>query len=371
MSNRHRDLHLLIELFSRLRSSSAPRLRQFLPLSDRKVCTCASDGSRPYVYYAGATLKQIRDQTNVKVDIPKKETLTPNGNGYAGGSISGTATPLVEDDDEEEPTVPITLNGPRPLVLEAQALINEIIASKTSIVTQRIRDIPAHLLPFVRVRRAIFVAVAQGVEVQLGLNEVTREVTAHGDREAVGRVIGSIKDTIEALNGALTSVKLTIPKRQHRLLTGKAAEEVTLKSKCSISVPRFDEPSEEIMVWGQPADLPGGLSAVMEQANSKYIHEFPLHGPLATSQQLLTYMARTHFAKALEAANPGVSVHFPSHTAVDNGQGLNIVLIGDKPAVDATIREISGMLGKLNGATQEVSIDWLLHRVVTGKNAKK
>lgn len=326
------------------------------------------DGSRPYSFNAGATLKQIRDQTNVRVDIPKKETLTPNG--HANGSTSGTATPL-EDDNEEEPTVPITLNGPQPLVLEAQALITEIIASKTSIVTQRIRDIPAHLLPFVRVRRANFVAVAQGVEVQLGLNEATREVTAHGDREAVGRVMGAIKDTIEALNAALTSVKLTIPKRQHRLLAGKAAEEVTVKSKCSISVPRFDEPNEEITVWGQPADLPGGLSAVMEQANSKYIHEFPLHGPLATSQQLLTYMARTHFAKALEASNPGVSVHFPSHTTVDNGQGLNIVLIGDKLAVDATIREISGMLGKLNGATQEIPIDWLLHRVITGKNAKK
>lgn len=321
-------------------------------------------------FTSGATLKQIRDQTNVKVDIPKKETLTPNGNGHANGSISGTATPL-EDDAEEEPTVPITINGPQPLVLEAQALIAEIIASKTSIVTQRVRDIPAHVLPFIRVRRANFVTAAQGVEVQLGLNETTREVTVHGDREAVGRVIEAIKATIEGFNGVLTSVKLTIPKRQHRLLPGKAAEEVMVKSKCSIIVPGFDEPSEEITVWGQSVDLPGGLAAVMEQANSKHIHEFPLHGPPATSQQLLTYMARTHYAKALEATNPGVSVHFPSRTAVDEGQGLNIVLIGDKPAVDATIREISGMLGKLNGATQEVLIDWLLHRVITGKNAKK
>ncbi|KAF8348341.1 hypothetical protein F5887DRAFT_953169 [Amanita rubescens] len=318
----------------------------------------------------GATLKQIRDQTNVKVDIPKKETLTPNGNGHANGSASGTATPL-EDGAEEEPTVPITLSGPQPLVLEAQALLTEIITSKTSIVTQRIRDIPAHVLPFVRVRRANFVAAAQGTEVQLGLNEVTREVTVHGDRDAVGRVIEAIKATVEGFKGILTSVKLTIPKRQHRLLAGKATEEIMAKSKCAIIVPRFDEPSEEIMVWGQPGDLPGGLSAVMEQANSKYIHEFPLQGPPATSQQLLTYMARIHYAKALEISNPGVSVHFPSHTSLDKVQGLNIVLIGDKPAVDATIREISGMLGKLNGATQEVSIDWLLHRVITGKNAKK
>lgn len=335
------------------------------------MCPCLLGGSRTYNFFdVGATLKQIRDQTNVKVDIPKKGTLTPNGNGHANGSVSGTATPL-EDGAEEEPTVPITLSGPQPLVLEAQALMTEIITSKTSIVTQRIRDIPAHVLPFVRVRRANFVAAAQGTEVQLGLNEITREVTVYGDREAVGRVIEAIKATVEGFTGILTSVKLTIPKRQHRLLAGKATEEIMVKSKCAIIVPQFDEPSEEIMVWGQPGDLPGGLSAVMEQANSKYIHEFPLQGPLATSQQLLTYMVRTHYEKALESSNPGVSVHFPSHTSLNKGQGLNIVLIGDKPAVDATIREISGMLGKLNGATQEVSIDWLLHRVITGKNAKK
>ena len=79
----------------------------------------------------------------------------------------------------------------------------EFIAPKTSIVTQCNRDIPAHLLPFVRVCRANFVAVAPGVGVQLGLNETTHEVTAHGDCEAVGHVMRTIKDTIEVLNGIL------------------------------------------------------------------------------------------------------------------------------------------------------------------------
>ncbi|KIL65972.1 hypothetical protein M378DRAFT_10544 [Amanita muscaria Koide BX008] len=315
----------------------------------------------------GSTLKQIRDQTNVKIDIPKKETLTPNGNGHPNGYTSGKVTP--SQDDEEEPTIPITLTGPQPLVQEAQALINEIIASKTSIITQRVRDIPAHIIPFVRARRAAFIAAAQGVEVQLGLNEVEREVTVHGDREAVGRVIDTIKATVEGFKEVLDFVKLSISKQKHRLLVGKAADEILAKSKCFAVVPKFDDPAEEITVWGQPIDLPGGLSTVMAQANSKYIHEFPL--PPATSKQLLTYMARIHFPKTLMDTNPDVSVYLPPASTIEKGHNLNIVLTGDKPQVESTIREISGMLGKLTGATKEVSIDWLLHRVIMGKNIKK
>ncbi|PFH53804.1 hypothetical protein AMATHDRAFT_1030 [Amanita thiersii Skay4041] len=317
----------------------------------------------------GSTLKQIRDQTNVKVDIPKKE-IAPNGNGHANGVNSGKATPL-PNDAEDEPTVPITLSGPQPLVYEAQALLNEIIVSKTSIITLRVSNIPAHVLPFIRARRALFVTAAQGTEVHLGLNEAGREITVHGDREAVRRVIDKINQAVDGFTGLLTPVKITLPKRQHRLLVGKASEDIFVKSKCAITVPKFDEPSEEIAIWGQSTDLTAGLSAVMEQANSKYIHEFPVPGPIVNSKQLLTYMTKIQFPKTLAAENPGVSVYLPTQAAMDKGQNLSIDLVGEKPAVDATIRKISEMFGKLHGATKEVSIDWLLHRVIMGKNTKR
>ncbi|EEB98672.2 hypothetical protein MPER_01780, partial [Moniliophthora perniciosa FA553] len=54
----------------------------------------------------GATLKQIRDQTGVKVDIPRKEEVS------AANGTNGTVT---KDDEEEEATVPVTLTGPQPL----------------------------------------------------------------------------------------------------------------------------------------------------------------------------------------------------------------------------------------------------------------
>ncbi|KAG6866723.1 hypothetical protein C0991_011382 [Blastosporella zonata] len=314
----------------------------------------------------GATLKQIRDQTSVRVDIPPRDSL----NGHANGSASGKATPSSLDDDEE-PTVPVTLTGPQPLALEAQALLNQIISSRTSKSTQRVRDIPAHILPFISARKATFEAAAEGGNVNLALNRAAREITVSGDREAVVRVIEVIRSAVESFSTSITSVKMSLPKRQHRLLTGKAADAILVDSKCAVVVASYDEPSEEVTIWGQPADLSIGVGAVMASANSKYIHEVTLPGPIATSRQILAYMLRIHYEKTLKAAHPGVDVFFPTAAEAERLSILNIDLVGEKSAVDGVVRQISELIGKLIGATRSVAIDWLVHRVITGKNVKK
>jgi hypothetical protein len=265
----------------------------------------------------------------------------------------------------------VTLTGPQPLAYEAQALLNQIIASKTSKATQRVRDIPAHVLPFIVARRPTFLAAAEGGEINLALNSLAREITVSGDRQAVVRVVDVIKGTVEGFKSGLTSLKISLPKRQHRLLVGKAVDEIMAKSKCAVVVANHDDPSDEVTVWGQGSDLPAGLGAVMEYANSQYIHEFPLPGPINVSRQILTYMVRIQFAKTLTTAHPTVSVFLPSATAAEKAQSVNIDLVGEKTAVDAVVKHISELIGKLIGATREVAIDWLIHRMIIGKNAKK
>ena len=332
-------------------------------------------------------MKQIRDQTSVRVDIPKRDTTTiPNGNGHPN---EGPPTSPSHDDDDEEPTIPVTLTGPQPLAYEAQAMLNQIISSKTSKITQRVRNIPAHILPFVVARRALFMAAADNDNdddaiapgdralftapatdgiITLALNSDAREITVSGDREAVIRVVEKIKRTIETFESSLTSVKISLPKRQHRLLSGSNAEAVLNKSNCSVVVSKVDEPSDDVIVWGQTSDLPAGLSAVMEQANSKYIRELILPGPFSLSKQLASYMNRTQYVKRVKATHPDVEVFLPSPDT--QSQTLSIDLVGDKPAVDAVLQQTSELIGKLVGATRDVVIDWLLHRGI-GKNSKK
>jgi hypothetical protein len=323
--------------------------------------------------HIGVTLKQIRDQTNVKIDIPRRDALTANGNGNLdGGSphASGFTSPAPADDDDE-PTIPITINGPQPLANEAQDLIKQIIASKRARTTQHVRDIPAHIVPFVKARRSVFVEAAEGGDVELSLRSAEREVSVFGDRETVLRVIESIKATINGVSASLTSLKIQLPKRQHRLLVGNAVNEILASSKCVVSVPSPEDISEDIVVWGKAEDLGNGVAAVMSRANSQYIHEFPLPGPIALSRQLLTYINYIGYPRTLAAAHPGVSVFTPESAAKSQATVLNVDLVGEKALVDAAVRQVSELVGKLIGATKDVQVDWLVHRVIQGKHAKK
>lgn len=308
----------------------------------------------------------MREQTGVRVDIPRRDSVAPNG--HPNGSANGTATPV---DEEDEVLVPITITGPQPLAYEAQAMLNVIISARTSNTTRRVKNIPPHILPFVTARRALFVEAAQGGDIHLVLNAPEHEITVSGDREAVIRVVESIQITIETFKSILISVKLSLPKRQHRLLVGKALDEIMAMSQCSVVVPEAHEQGEEVLVYGKQEDISAGLGAVMEKANSQYIHEFPLPGPIAVSRQLLTYITRINYPKTLSTAHPGVLVFTPSNAAISEASVLNIDIVGEKPLVDSVIREVSELLGKLIGATREISIDWLTHWVIMGKYAKR
>ena len=322
----------------------------------------------------GATLKEVREQTGVRIDVPRRDTLNANGQANGGShSPSRNATPLPgTNGEEEEPTVPITITGPQPLAIEAQGLLQEIIASKTSRTTQRVKDIPAHILPFLIPQRPRFLDAAQSGDVQLSLNQAAREISVSGDRDAVERVIESIKSARDYFQAEVTSLKIMLPKRQHRLLTGKGADEIMAKSKCAVIIQSLEEPGEEVSVYGRGGDIGNGVTAVMERANSAYIHEFPLPGPIAVSRQVLTYMTRVGYPKTLSDQNPGVAVYTPPAANVEKALVLNVDFIGEKPVVDAAVRQLSQLLGKLIGATKDVPIDWLVHRIINShKNAKK
>lgn len=213
-------------------------------------------------------MKEIRDRTGVRIDIPRRDTLAPNGNGHINGvsqpaTRSVTPIPGSADNEEEEPMVPITVYGPIPLAEEARAHIKYIVTTKTAKTTQRVRDISAHIVPFILARKAFFEAAAEGEEIHLSWNE-KREVVVNGDRAAVGRVIDRVKATIEEFTSGVQSVAIQLPKRQHRLLVGNGSQEIFAKSKCSIIVPKYEDSGEEVKIWGLPTDLSSGLQAVME-----------------------------------------------------------------------------------------------------------
>lgn len=214
---------------------------------------------------SGATLKQIREQTGVKIDIPRKdsaETDLPK-NGHASTSPSPrVSTPV---DEGEEQSVAISVQGAEFSVEEAKAHILAIVAAKMSKLSQRVRDIPPQMIPLILSRKSFYeAAAAPGEELWLSFKSVERDILIEGDRNAVNGAAERIKLAIEDLTKNLKNVTIQLPKRQHRLLTGNGSQEIFVKSKCSVVLPNSDDDGEEIRIWGFPNDLSAGLQVVME-----------------------------------------------------------------------------------------------------------
>ncbi|KIM31115.1 hypothetical protein M408DRAFT_327405 [Serendipita vermifera MAFF 305830] len=316
----------------------------------------------------GATLKRIREQTSTRIDIPPRDKLmVPGAN---GNELSRSPSPLpispVSPGDDGDSLVTVTITGPASMAHEAQAMIQSIITEKTSRSSQKIKISPSHVYPFVLGRRVDFLRVANGADINLNRDDNAHEITVSGDREAVGKVIESIRSCAAFYEGDLTSVKISLPKRQHRLFTAQALEEILQKSKCSVVIPPSSEPSEEVHVWGKATNLGAGLQAVMERANSQHTHAIPVPGP--TPRHVLTHIHRSGYGKTFDNSHPEVSIHFPEPSVAGP---TTVDFSGEKAAVDAAQKELAAYIALLQGATREVQADYLIHNILNAKAKKQ
>ena len=76
-------------------------------------------------------------------------------------------------------------------------MLNDIIATKRSRATQRVRDLPERVQPFIIPRSKVFEDATNSGDITMSLNAPARETTVSGDREAVTRVVQSIKSAVD------------------------------------------------------------------------------------------------------------------------------------------------------------------------------
>lgn len=77
-------------------------------------------------------------------------------------------------------------------------------------------------------------------------------------------------------------------------------------------------------------------------------------------------IASTRFQSS-PLAYPTFAVYTPAPSTWVSSTSLNIELVGDKSVVDDAIKKISERIGAL----KDVPADWLVHRIILHKNAKK
>ncbi|KAJ1304542.1 hypothetical protein OPQ81_005683 [Rhizoctonia solani] len=291
----------------------------------------------------GANLNQLRAKYDVRVDIPRKD--------------ANPAPPLAH--------LPISVTGPLSSVVAAIAEIESIISTKTANITQRVRDVPAKIFPFIEGRRSEYEEAAgnEGFSIIVNPTLESREVSVSGDRQGVVKTVEQIKKDIEELDNSIGSISMGVKKPKHRLLVGDFAQELMTTAKCAIELPE-DPESENITIWGLPGDLPNGLKAINDQASSKYTQTVTIPAP---SGPICDYLVTTaYFGSIWGPKFPGVEGY-----PVPRGKGHVVDFVGDKDAVAPVVKDLNKLFQDLVGSVRQVEIDWLLHKPLAGKFAKK
>ncbi|CAE6397572.1 unnamed protein product [Rhizoctonia solani] len=306
----------------------------------------------------GANLNQLRAKYEVRVDIPRKDTgLAPP----VGSSGAVSPTPA---DEDEEPTQTISVTGPLSSVVAAIAEIKAVISTKTANITQRVRDVPIKIFPFIEGRRSDYEeAVSNESSISVNSTPESREITVSGDRQGVVKTVEQIKKDIEELENSITSISIPVKKPKHRLLVGDFAQELMTAAKCAIELP--GEPDNEIItLWGLSEDLPNGLMAINKQGDSQYTQTITIPAP---SGPICEYLVTTaYFGSIWGPKFPGVEGY-----PVPRGKGHVIDFVGEKDAVAPVVKDLNKLFQDLAGSVRQVEIDWLLHKPLAGKFTKK
>lgn len=349
-----------------------------------RVSACACDrltgcvAGCVVVLTAGKNIKTITDKTGVRVQMPPRTADAP----APDRSVS---------DPLDEPQIEVTIEGDEINAKEAQAMVQAIVAERTSKITQRMTDIDHVYYPFIAGARDARVSelaatVGRGeVAINIpprGAHAAARDGSASarydpaiivaGERGAVADVVTHIERDVESLRRSLRTLTISIPKRQHQFLTGEHAADILASTSCSIELPASSEAIDTVTIRGPQQQLPHALGAAMEKANAVRVDVVDLGtlhpgSGLEHAKRLAQWLANGHLPKV-----PGVQLFVPRPAAIDAAGSVQVEVVGADPAQVAVARaELERIATSLPpAAVRVVDIDPLLHRHVIGRKGQ-
>lgn len=341
----------------------------------------------------GKNLKTITEQTGVKVNVPPRD---PAADQTADADANQRNTIDYENDEQ----IPVTLEGDEINVKQAQAMIQSIVAERTSKITQRLTHIDHIFYPFIAGPKG---ANAAKLEKEAGEGEISvrvpprvaflhgkdgddesaepkRErdlaIVVSGDREKVNKAVTSIEAQVEEMKNSFRTLAISIPKRQHRFLVGDAANDILASTSCSVELAAIDDPSDSVTIRGPQTQLPLALTAAMEKANAVRVevvdviaaHRSLAKDPVGHAKHVLRWLNVGGKIPRSSTAQ----IYLPRPAIVESTGNVQIEIVGSDAAEVSKLREtIQELVKSLPPSfVEEIEVDPLLHRFIIGKKGQ-
>ena len=276
---------------------------------------------RPHIIgKQGTVIRGISDRTGAKINIPKVDESL-----------------VLQEDDDDNMIVDITIEGDPLALALAQQEIESIINERTSTVNLRLREIPAEYYPFIagpRNSRVADLETAHQVRVQIPpleswSNHPSARVPAtgtpaifkphphshiriSGDRLAAQAARAEIESHVEEnLRRQITLSEIGIDRNRHQFVLTDGPESVQSlleETGCAVILPPASANTEMLAVIGPQDKIEQGVERILDLATSMHMHSIDVAkqhanasiGAQAHARALLQYLQERQALEQLE-----------------------------------------------------------------------
>ena len=349
-----------------------------LQLAERVTLTMLIPASlRAFVIGAGGkNIRAITDETGVRIHIPPRSTDESAAKEAAMSSSDADADALGDPLLGEQ--IEITIDGDTFNAHDAQARIQDIVAERTSKITQRLTHVEPAWFPFIHgprgVRAAQLMSQEGRGEVSVKVPPPQREgvIVVSGERELVPQVVRAIEAQVEDMRRSFRTLSFNISKRQHAFLVGDSAADILASTQCSVELPSVHDSSEAVMIRGPQTQLPHALTAAMDRVNAVAVETMDMRSmhPDADAAHLKRLV---QWLSTYAPREDNVQVFMPRASAIDNAHAAALVEVVSEDAAAARriAQTIEHQLRSLDtSSVRMLEIDPLAHGFVIGKKGQ-
>ena len=287
---------------------------------------------RPHIIGRQGTIIQgISQRTGAHIQVPRpEEALSPSG------------------DDEEGGAIQVLIEGDSVAAEMARREIESIVNERTSIVTTRLKEIPAEFYPFIAgAHNCRIAALEDGREVRIHVPQyqtwtnrppqapsadelpifvpaADNPIRLSGDRQAVQMARLEIERQVQQLRDYITLSQLDINRGQHQFVIGEkgaSPHDFLAETGCVVVMPPDTDDSETLTIIGPPDMIENGVNKVMDLASSMQMTNVDIsrqhpNAPLGSSahaRALTRYLRQRREIERLERL-------YDAHIALPNSE---------------------------------------------------
>ncbi|EMR11335.1 hypothetical protein PNEG_00364 [Pneumocystis murina B123] len=212
----------------------------------------------------GKVLNNIIEKSGAKIQFPKR-------------NISRDLPCNNANDEYNDETVEIIISGDVEAAESAKKEIEAIVEERTSHITVKITSINPKFYGLIsstnnsRIQEWI-----QDKDLKIDIpspylesdSEKLKPIIISGEKNLVNNVKTEIEAIYSELESTTVSASIVISKRLHKYLDEKLLQDILSRLKCSVIIPPYSSPSENLLISGIPSFIGETIQCLMEKANS-------------------------------------------------------------------------------------------------------